>query len=374
MRRACLLMLSVGVAAGQAKAQQTPPAPVLEAVIDGDIETRNIRVAMDETGRSAPVLWEDQIAEFGADYIRLHITSTGAAFPAGSELRITPSFGPVQAVDLAKVGPEGIWSGLIGGARARLAVVATDGAAGAVLEIGQVMSEASGIALFSAWGTNDIRPVYDAGGPQSVAVVAPSVAMLSFIEDGTSHACTGFLIAADVILTNEHCVRSAAACASMTAVFGYEYDANGTLGMGPQARCTAYLPDWSNFEADVTAIRIDPPPGAGFAPVTIGAQQGEPPPEALFIVQHPGPLPKHVSFLDCAWDRWPVDGRAPETDFSHTCDTAKGSSGAPVFDLDGRLVGIHHFGFADSPSEIWTENRGVRIGPVVTWLSEQQLP
>ncbi len=31
--------------------------------------------------------------------------------------------------------------------------------------------------------------------------------------------------------------------------------------------------------------------------------------------------------------------------FTHSCDTAGGSSGAPIFDQDHRLIGMHHMGY-----------------------------
>ena len=65
-----------------------------------------------------------------------------------------------------------------------------------------------------------------------------------------------------------------------------------------------------------------------------------------------------------------VDGRAPQSDFTHTCDTAGGSSGAPVFNLEGQLVGVHHFGFADDVDGLWTENRSVHGDLIAAWWTE----
>jgi hypothetical protein len=62
-------------------------------------------------------------------------------------------------------------------------------------------------------------------------------------------------------------------------------------------------------------------------------------------------------------------GRGIGTDFTHTCDSAGGSSGAPVFDAEGHLVGLHHYGFAEAQVQEWTENRAVRLERIRNWVA-----
>ena len=62
-------------------------------------------------------------------------------------------------------------------------------------------------------------------------------------------------------------------------------------------------------------------------------------------------------------------GRGTGTDFTHTCDSAGGSSGAPVFDAEGHLVGLHHYGFAEAQVQEWTENRAVRLERIRNWVA-----
>lgn len=365
---ACVLAaLCASVAMAQDAADQSE-APQLPRPVDGGVETLNIRIAFDPEA-SGNLKWSDQIARFGANYIRLRISRQGAPFPEGARFVILPEGGPELQIDLASLGDEAVWSPMIIGGRARLAVLSETPLQGSTLLIDRLAKEAGGMTLYSAHGPNDIRPVHDPEAPAAVAEVSRAVALLSFIDQGESVACTGFLVAPDIILTNEHCVRSEADCHSLTAVFGYEAGTDGRIRQGPQASCIGFDPNWSNYAADVTAIRIAPPPGDDYPPLAITTLTAEPPPRELFIVQHPGAVPKHLSFIDCTIARWPVDGRATGTDFSHTCDTAKGSSGSPVFDLAGRLVGIHHFGFQDVPNDVWTENRGVRIKPISEWMA-----
>ena len=374
MRRAVPIAVALSCLAAGALAQSGETAfPDLLAPVDGGTEALDIRVEFDPE-REGSLRWSDEISRFGTNYIRLHLRSAGAPFPEGARFVILPDGGQQMDVDLSGIGEDGVWSPMIIGGRARIAVISEELPLDAVLLIDQIALETAGITLYSAHGRNDIRPVHDKNSPPVVAALAPSVALLSFIEGGRSVSCTGFLVAPDVIMTNEHCVSSDAACASLTAVFGYEADANGRLGQGPQASCMAFDPTWSNPGWDVTAFRIAPPPGDDFPPLQIAAPTTEPPSGELVVIQHPGAVPKHVSFIECSFDTWPVDGREPGSDFSHTCDTAKGSSGAPVFDLDGNLVGVHHFGFQDAPNDFWTENRAVRIAPIAEWLAETGIP
>ena len=109
----------------------------------------------------------------------------------------------------------------------------------------------------------DLMPVHDPAVPPAAWQVAPSVAWLSFVVDGRARACTGVLVAPDLLLTNQHCIATAAACASMRAIFRYEYGAAGRLGMGPQVGCAGFDPLWSDYALDITALRLAASAGVG---------------------------------------------------------------------------------------------------------------
>jgi hypothetical protein len=76
-------------------------------------------------------------------------------------------------------------------------------------------------------------------------------------------------------------------------------------------------------------------------------------------VQQPGGQPKQISKIKYTAKAVPVNGRASETDFTHTCDTVGSSSGSPVFNEAGQVVGLHHYGFGSGGE--WNENRAIRI-------------
>lgn len=96
-------------------------------------------------------------------------------------------------------------------------------------------------------------------------------------------------------------------------------------------------------------------------------------PKGLRIIHHAECKRKVLSHActvkNASYKNW-TEGAADQlTDFSHDCDTEGGSSGAPVFDEMGRLVGLHHLGFtkqADASCD--KENKAVHIHEILNDL------
>jgi V8-like Glu-specific endopeptidase len=56
------------------------------------------------------------------------------------------------------------------------------------------------------------------------------------------------------------------------------------------------------------------------------------------------------------------------TEFTHDCDSERGSSGSPVFNDAGQLVGLHHLGFDIDPQTCEQkdrENKAVRVDAIL---------
>jgi V8-like Glu-specific endopeptidase len=82
--------------------------------------------------------------------------------------------------------------------------------------------------------------------------------------------------------------------------------------------------------------------------------------------------------MHCGVQSWSVPGwtaGASTVDFSHDCDTEGGSSGAPVFNTSGQIVGLHHYGHAVDPAtcrDTDSVNKAVRIDQIIDYLTRNR--
>lgn len=188
-----------------------------------------------------------------------------------------------------------------------------------------------------------------------------SVARLRLVaDDGKGYYCSGFLVARDLLLTNQHCIQSDAERRS--ARVDFDFDRIGArplvLGLGSPVG-TSYDLDFALFRLRGDPDRHGLPLGG---PVTRNGA-------AMVVIQHPGGEPKQVSLLGCKVLPYRAPGRGPDrTDFGHLCDTLGGSSGSPVIDLrTGAVVGLHHLGYLEG--DAMPVNRAVHIPAIVAHLA-----
>lgn len=158
-----------------------------------------------------------------------------------------------------------------------------------------------------------------------------------FYDQVTAAFCSGSLIAPDVIMTAGHCVRTAAACASVRFVFNFAYN---NFAQDPKFAadedvysCQKLIHSELNNStmSDYALIRLDRPV-AGRQPLPIRQSgmisEGDP----LVVIGHPSGLATKIAAGAS------VRSITPNSYFIANLDTYGGNSGSAVFNEDTGLV------------------------------------
>lgn len=293
--------------------------------------------------------------------LRLRFTIEGEAPTDGSwGIQVKDSAGrPAWSVWAGAIGGTSFWSGEIDGHVARVEVYSTRRANPARLRIDRVAASKDKIIPLSITGKNDLRSIVGQEG--WIVDRGRSVARLRFVgDDGGSYVCTAFLVTADLMLTNQHCIASPAELDSALV----DFDFDKATATPVTYRLKELLQ--TDFALDYALVRLERPISRPPLRLDSSLPRDQ---EQLLIIQHPGGEPKQVSILDCKVDGTSVQGRVePGTDFGHQCDTKGGSSGSPVFRFGAKtVVGLHHLGFDSAGQKLI--NRAVHIARVIADLS-----
>jgi hypothetical protein len=196
------------------------------------------------------------------------------------------------------------------------------------------------------------------------------------VEVNNSARGTGFLVGPDTLLTNHHVVRDviekSALAPTVRLRFDYRVLANGTRSDGTIV--SLHKSDWlidatpctageRNNNPDATVPTIDELDFAllklerafGDEPLTAGSQgsprgwiavpKGEPlisidPPMPVLILQHPQRGPIKLAIDTEAVLQLYENG----TRVRYSTNTDPGSSGSPCFDMNWKLIALHHYG------------------------------
>ena len=198
---------------------------------------------------------------------------------------------------------------------------------------------------------------------------------VSFLENGAKKAhciCkitsgpyvgTGFLIAPDIIMTNNHVVKSAEEAKNAFIEFNYEL---GIDSMPKTSESFPLMPDSifiTNPDLDFSIIQVNGNPGEKFGwtpllldPFTITRH------ERVYVVQHPRGRRKEIGIHDNRVTR------ILQHVINYTTDTEPGSSGSPCFNRNWDLVGIHHSAGQKGPDGSFIDNEAIKISSIVGYL------
>jgi V8-like Glu-specific endopeptidase len=216
----------------------------------------------------------------------------------------------------------------------------------------------------SVCGPNDAKPAMCLSDAQhslhdpDKASVARAIGRMLFPSGGAMGLCTGSLVSPEGhFLTNNHCIATNSGAKSLEVKFNYQEPTcagGGNSNAAVIAVKGATLTKTSK-PLDYSLLQLSQNVTAQFgwipvAPLTeLELSVGDP----IYIVQHPGGVPKKVAAYDsqtqtiCTVRQTNVSigSYQAQANIGYTCDTEGGSSGSPVLSAQSHgLVALHHLG------------------------------
>jgi V8-like Glu-specific endopeptidase len=178
---------------------------------------------------------------------------------------------------------------------------------------------------------------------------------------------TASLIAPGLLLTNHHVLHDWAdsdrPASTVVAWFGYELSEAGEEITPDIVACEAATITGQR-DHDWAIIRTVEAPPADSRPLTLGGAQAPRKDDYVFIIQHPDGGPKMIGLSHN------LVRHVDENVLQYWTDTKSGSSGAPVFNSQWQVVGLHHR-WIDAPKgdSFAYRNQGRRIERVMEGLA-----
>ncbi|WP_414622785.1 trypsin-like peptidase domain-containing protein [Calothrix sp. CCY 0018] len=178
-------------------------------------------------------------------------------------------------------------------------------------------------------GENTLRDIYIL----NLALEASKAVVRIRTSEGLG---TGFMVAPDLLMTNNHVIKTQEIAEKSDFSFNYQLDINGkecpTQTIGALADGVFY----TNEELDFTVVTLKDTPNFGNS--LILKSKLVRPDDRVAIIQHPGGHLKKISIQNN------FIAYADNKVLQYTTSTEPGSSGSPVLDDDFQVVGIHHSG------------------------------
>ncbi len=218
-------------------------------------------------------------------------------------------------------------------------------------------------------GASDIFPInYLSRG----ATAARSICKVQVYREGhiPAGAGSGFLVAPNLLLTNNHVIKSRNSAALSSAIFRYEMNEEFKLDRSVEFSITDEIFFTSpNNELDFSFVSVEEGNKENVALSDFGflkllpqsgkAVKGEP----VSVIHHPNGGLKSLSLRNSKIMS------VKDHFITYSSDTLPGSSGAPVLNDQWLPVALHHRSVSHpSQRNHWIANRGIRISSILDYL------
>ncbi|MGK7879674.1 MAG: trypsin-like peptidase domain-containing protein [Crocosphaera sp.] len=206
-------------------------------------------------------------------------------------------------------------------------------------------------------GENTLRPIaFLAQGLK----VSRSVA---YIRDSKGSA-TGFLIAPDLILTNNHVISNSDSLDDYLFRFNYEENFLGEAQSVKEYRAKPQGIFYTNKELDFTIIQLEEKAGNEWGWLSLKPENIQVN-NRVNIIQHPMGQPKQISLQNNLVQY--VGGDV----LQYVTSTLEGSSGSPIFNDQWEVIGLHHAGVElpePTTNNRYFRNQGILISSILNDL------
>ncbi|NER20896.1 MAG: trypsin-like peptidase domain-containing protein [Symploca sp. SIO1C2] len=178
-------------------------------------------------------------------------------------------------------------------------------------------------------GENTLRHIYIL----NLALEAAKAVVHLQLPQGTG---TGFMIAPDLLMTNNHVIANREQAEQTEYTFNYQLDINGNECKIQTAQALPGGAFYTNVELDYTVVWLKDLPSFGNSLILQGKRMRRD--DRVAIIQHPGGHLKKISMQNN------FIAYADANLVQYTTSTLPGSSGSPVFDDEFKVIAIHHSG------------------------------
>lgn len=200
---------------------------------------------------------------------------------------------------------------------------------------------------------------------ESALKAARSVARVK-LPNGSA---TGFLIAKDIFMTNNHVFENEQDASSASLQFNYRLTEDGELAGRDKWECAPDDLFKTSEELDYTIVRVKPKDGktAGDTWGSLDLRNGASVHmnQRANIIQHPQGRFQEIAFRDNQVKD------IQENYIQYLTDTDYGTSGAPVFDDWFNIIALHNLRVQDPADPArWHRNQGSRVTAILEDASD----